>query len=62
MLLLHSLAILKLVQAQRYPVVRLERAHVDWLSKASFGPGYEPGSHTSGSFCILVSLDSLPKW
>ena len=45
------------MQAQGCPVVRLGRVHVDWLDKASFGPGYEPGSRTSGGFRIPVSLD-----
>ena len=45
------------MQAQGCPVVRLGRVHVDWLDKASFGPGYKPGSCTSGGFRIPVSLD-----
>ena len=56
-----SFAISKLVQAQGCPVVRLGRIHVDWLDdKASFGPGYEPGSRTSGGFRIPVSLNRPP--
>ena len=49
------------MQAQGCPIVRLGRVHVDWLSKASFGPGCEPGSRTSGGFCIPVSLNR-PPW
>ena len=49
------------MQAQGCPVVRLGRVHVDWLDKASFGPGCEPGSRTSGGFRIPVSLDR-PPW
>ena len=36
------------------------RVHVDWLDKASFGPGCKSGSHTSGGFHIPVSLDGPP--
>jgi len=43
--LLRSFAISELVQAQRCPVVRLGHVHVNWLDKASFGPGCKPGSH-----------------
>ena len=50
----------ELVQAQGCPVVRLGRVHIDWLDKASLGPGYEPGSCTSGGFHIPVSLDGPP--
>jgi len=56
----HSFAISELVQAQGCPVVRLGRVHVNWLDKASFGPGCEPGSRTSGGFRIPVSLDRPP--
>src|SRR6266568_5538044 len=56
-----SLAISELVQAQGCPVVRLGRVLFDWLDKASFGPGCEPGSRTSGGFRIPVSLDR-PPW
>ena len=55
-----SFAISELVQAQRCPIVHLGRVHVDWLGKASFGPGYEPSSHTLGGFCISVSLNGPP--
>ena len=48
-----SFAISKLVQAQRCPVVRLGRVLIDWLNKASFGPGCELGSRTSaGSYIV----------
>src|SRR6266705_6822157 len=56
-----SFAISELVQAQGCPVVRLGRVLIDWLDKASFGPGCEPGSRTLGGFCIPVSLDR-PPW
>ena len=57
-----SFAISELVQAQGCPVICLGHVHVNWLdNKASFGPGCEPGSRTSGGFCIPVSLDGLPR-
>jgi hypothetical protein len=47
----------ELVQAQGCPVVRLGRVHVRLAdNKASFGPGYEPGSRTSGGFRIQFPL------
>ena len=49
-----SFVISELVQAQGCPVVRLGRVHVDWLNKASFGPGCEPGSRTLGGFLSLI--------
>ena len=49
------------MQAQGCPVVRLGRVYVDWLDKASLGPGYKPGSRTAGGFRIPVSLDR-PPW
>ena len=55
-----SFAISKLVQAQGCPVVCLGRIHIDWLDKASFGPGYEPSNCTLGGFCIPVSLNGPP--
>ena len=58
---LYSLAILELVQAQGCPVVCLGRVYVDWLDKASFGPGCELGSCILGGFCIPVSFDR-PPW
>ena len=54
------ISVSELVQAQGCPVVRLGRVHVCWLDKASFGPGYEPDSRTSGGFRIPVSLDEPP--
>jgi len=55
-----SFAISELGQAQGCPVVHLGRVYVNWLDKASFGPGCKPGSCTLGGFCIPVSLDGLP--
>ena len=49
------------MQAQGCPVVRLGRIHIGWLDKASFGPGCEPGSRTSGGFRIPVSIDETPS-
>ena len=49
------------MQAQGCPIICLGRVHVDWLDKASFGPGYEPGSRTLGGFRIPVSLDRPPQ-
>ena len=54
------ISVSELVQAQGCPVVRLGRVHIGWLDKASFGPGYEPDSRTSGGFRIPVSLDEPP--
>ena len=58
--LLHSLVISELVQAQECSIICLGRVHINWLDKASFGPGHEPGSRTSGGFRIPVSLDRPP--
>ncbi|KAF2188448.1 hypothetical protein K469DRAFT_703043 [Zopfia rhizophila CBS 207.26] len=56
----YLLSVSELVQAQGCPVVRLGRVHIGWLDKASFRPGCEPGSRTSGGFHIPVSLDEPP--